>query len=157
MRWPLLITALMMIGLADASFSIHQNSSFINDRYFSGEFISGKINMSFSEQENKKFTSNFNGSINLFDLLLATNLTPGRNFSCNPANCREGYKINGFLAKFVRQFYLDVCSKIRKDITEEDEEDLFKAKRIGEIGLNEKIIKKICSRLIKKKSAAFYV
>ena len=72
---------ILIIGVVDATFSYNNNS--IKTSYVLGEKVSGKFNISFSNQKiDSLFTSNFNGSARLKDFLDRNNLTEGEEFNC---------------------------------------------------------------------------
>ena len=82
-----LVLLLMFSAATQATSTINTNSSTIEKKYAEGEYVKGRVNMSFTAQENKRFTSNFSGGIYLYDLL--SNLSA--NFWCNPKNCKDTY------------------------------------------------------------------
>lgn len=88
----LVLVALILISNASASYNINENFTQIDNKYDAEEIVRGRINMSFSEQENKKFTSNFDGEINLLDLLKNMSYVKGRDYSCNPLSCLNSFK-----------------------------------------------------------------
>ncbi len=82
---------ILFSSLASAEFSVG-NGSFVEKNYFGGDFVRGKLNISFANQDgNSKFTSNFGGEINLIDILKKMNYVSGREFSCIPTNCKNDY------------------------------------------------------------------
>ena len=83
----LLLIVSLNINLVNAEFTFDKNSSSIEKSYAEGDYVRGRINMSFTEQENKNFMSNFNGGIGLYDLLNNSGLS----FACNPKNCKDTY------------------------------------------------------------------
>src|SRR3970040_1105353 len=78
------------LGSVDAESTFHKNSSSIEKKYAEGEYVKGRVNMSFTEQENKRFASNFRGGIKLYDLLNNLSLR----YTCDPKNCRDTYSIS---------------------------------------------------------------
>ena len=65
-----LVCVVLFGSLANATFEIDANSSFIEENYHGGYFDGGFLNMNFSEQSGiSKFTSILAGEITLFDLL----------------------------------------------------------------------------------------
>src|SRR3989344_5013932 len=83
----LLLIASLNINLVNAESTFDKNSSFIERNYAEGDYVRGKVNMSFTAQENKNFINNFNGGISLYDLLSNSSLS----FSCSPKNCKDTY------------------------------------------------------------------
>lgn len=81
---------ILFAGQAKAVFSINANSSFIEPSYLEGEFVRGRINVSFSQQDNADFTGNFKGGADLSEVLRAMNLTAA-DYSCDPINCESDY------------------------------------------------------------------
>lgn len=77
------------IGIASARFTLNDEGTLIEKNYTEGDFIRGKINISFSSQENRNFTSNTAGTISLLDILLKSQYFTGRDFSCVPENCKN--------------------------------------------------------------------
>ena len=88
------IALVMLSSLATASYQIDRNFTTIDARYNADDKIKGKLNMSFSEQENEKFTSNFDGEISLYNLLVNMSYLSGRDFICNPASCVDDYSFS---------------------------------------------------------------
>ncbi|MBU0976830.1 MAG: PKD domain-containing protein [Nanoarchaeota archaeon] len=75
-----------------ASFTIHQNSSSIEQNYLEGDVIRGVLNMSFAGQLNQDFTYNLGSSKSrLLDVLKLMNYTAGRDFTCDPLSCNSTY------------------------------------------------------------------
>lgn len=86
-----LIVLILMICLARAEFNFNKNTSKIEAQYYGGDVVRGKINMSFTKQKNANFGSNFEGGISLLELLEEMNYNSSRDFTCMPANCKNGY------------------------------------------------------------------
>src|SRR3989344_6676398 len=80
-----------------ADFRVSQNGSFVEKNYLAGDEIAGQVNISFSNQKNEKFVSNFPGGISLIDLLRNMSYTQGVEYSCSQANCETGYGDGGFI------------------------------------------------------------
>lgn len=84
-----------MIGLASASFQISRNSSYIDGNYFGGDTLTGRLNMSFTDQENSEFESNLEGGVSLLTLFERMNRTRGIHYVCDPVNCKDNYEFEG--------------------------------------------------------------
>lgn len=88
----LIVTLLIVIvgaNIGSASFNLHNVS--LEKKYSAGSLVKGSFNISFSNEDNKNFTSNFDSSIGLFDILKKSGFSAGIDFRCNPENCKEGY------------------------------------------------------------------
>ncbi len=88
-----LVVAIVIVssGLVSAEFVLG-NGSFIELNYYGGEFIRGKLNMSFEgELSGSKFLSNFGGSVSLIELLNKSGAVAGINYKCTPSDCEEDY------------------------------------------------------------------
>ncbi|MBU0760648.1 MAG: PKD domain-containing protein [Nanoarchaeota archaeon] len=90
----LIVGLVLMIGLASASFDVDDSSSVIEKNYYEGDFVRGVLNMSFSEQDNEDFTSNFKGGIDIVELLRGMSYNSSRDFICDPVNCESDYYVN---------------------------------------------------------------
>jgi hypothetical protein len=91
-----IIGFILFLSLANASFQVDKNISFISKSYTGGETIKGKLNMSFSNQNgNSVFTSNFGTGENLLDVLGAMSYQRGIDFTCSPATCDKKYIVDG--------------------------------------------------------------
>ena len=87
-------------GLSLASFSYKSNN--LATQYSAGGTIEGTINMSITnEYADSIFTSNFNGSITLINLLEANNLVEGSDYNCTHAGCGSIYKDSGIISSSV--------------------------------------------------------
>ncbi|MBU1988303.1 MAG: PKD domain-containing protein [Nanoarchaeota archaeon] len=86
------VVFVLMICLVSAEFEVDESSSMIEVRYYEGDLVQGRVNMSFSGQDNVGFESNFDGGIGLLELLEKMNYSLGRDFTCNPASCESGYQ-----------------------------------------------------------------
>ncbi len=65
----------------------------LTDVYSGGEYVSGTINISFSnENAHSIVTSNFKGNITLLDLLKNNNFIEGRDYNCSRAGCGIDYE-----------------------------------------------------------------
>ncbi len=82
----LLLTFLNLLNV-QAEVTVDKNSSVIETSYTEGEYVKGRINISFSEDENKRFTSSFEGGTKLYDLLKNSSAS----FSCDPINCKDTF------------------------------------------------------------------
>ncbi len=78
-------------AFAAGNFNYNENGSRIEKNYLEGEVVRGVINISFSEQRNSEFTSNFNGTKKLLEVLNLSGYAFGRDFFCEPFNCERGY------------------------------------------------------------------
>ncbi len=76
-----------------SDYSIDKNITVIQGEYFEGDFVKGQIKMSFSEQKNKNFTSNFGGGISLIDLLESMGYNAGNEYICDPLSCKNDYDV----------------------------------------------------------------
>jgi len=87
-----LIAGLILIfsvSLVDARFNLNSRGTFIEKNYTEGDFIRGELNISFSSQANRNFTSNTAGTVSLLDILLKSQYSVDRDFSCVPKNCKN--------------------------------------------------------------------
>jgi len=79
---------LIIIGAILVSAEVSYFGNTLSTSYGGGENIKGKVNLSFDEQPaDSLFTSNFNGSITLKDLLEANGFTSGNQYNCSSADC----------------------------------------------------------------------
>ena len=91
-----LIVVLLLAGLVLAEdFDFDDAGSYIEKSYSGGQFVKGVLNMSFDEQQNARFESNFEGGIELYALLGKMNYTRNVDFTCEPVNCKERYVAGG--------------------------------------------------------------
>ncbi len=136
----LLIPVLLLLSIsflsfsADASFSLKNES--INKQYSSGQMISGKINISFSDQEAiSNLSSNFDGKITLLDFLENNGLEKGIDYNCSTPNCGEDYSIkspiNSFNLEGEKIIGLKVAGLKNSDI---DSIESVKFKLVGDSG-----------------------
>ncbi len=85
---------ILTVGLAGATVSYKNNS--MKTDYFLGEKVSGRFNVSFSNQKiDSLITSNFNGSIKLIDFLENNSFSEGEDFNCTINGCGRGYISSG--------------------------------------------------------------
>lgn len=90
----------MLIGLASATLNF--GGVDLEYNYEGGEFAKGSLNISFSNQENGEFTSNFEGGIDLANLLENSDYDVGSDYTCVPTNCKDDFSSsNGEIAKVV--------------------------------------------------------
>ena len=87
----LALVFVVFLSLASADFEIDDDYTDIEQNYLGGLKIKGKINMSFEEQENEMFNSNFDGGARLYDVLKNMSYDSGEDFACTPFGCRDGY------------------------------------------------------------------
>lgn len=80
---------LFSIGVASARFTLYEEGTQIEGNYTEGDFIGGELNITFSSQENRNFTSNTKGTISLLDILLKSQYRIGSDFTCVPGNCKD--------------------------------------------------------------------
>src|SRR3989338_9534202 len=85
----------VFLSLASADFEIDDDYTDIEQSYIGGLKIKGKINMSFEEQENEMFNSNFDGGASLYDVLKNMSYASGEDFTCTPFGCMDGYSPSG--------------------------------------------------------------
>lgn len=84
----LLVFVLVFIaGLASASFDTDEDSSRIEIDHFGGDFVRGFVNMSFDDQKNANFSSNFEGGVSLLGLFDKLNFVEGKDYFCEPRSC----------------------------------------------------------------------
>ncbi|MBI5803620.1 PKD domain-containing protein [Candidatus Pacearchaeota archaeon] len=83
---------ILMITSVGAVFQVDDSTSFINENYLGGETIKGKLNATFSNQENLNFSSDFEGGISLLDLLNLSGHVKNVDFSCMPSSCKDSYE-----------------------------------------------------------------
>jgi len=83
------ILILGMTSLASAGFNLGNAS--ISSQYIGGDTLIGWINISFSNQTNSNFTSNFDGSISLLDLMNKSGYRQGNGYTCSPSTCVNDY------------------------------------------------------------------
>lgn len=83
--------------LASADFDVAVNGTkLLQSSYNGGEIVRGVINISFSEQANENFSSNFDGGGGLLlDILNASGYRAGVGFFCNPGGCKPSYTASG--------------------------------------------------------------
>jgi len=103
MKRSLLIIAILALnlGLAGAEFDVRDSSSYIDEGpYYLGDFVEGRINISFSDQSNSDFESDFYGGVELLKVLEENGYSREGGFYCNPASCQSDYVANfGSLVK----------------------------------------------------------
>jgi len=88
----IVLCVLLLSGLASAGIEIDKNASFIDKRYSAGDFVRGRVRISFSDIDGgASFNGNFDGGKKLIDLLKDIGYVAGVDFSCSPANCENGY------------------------------------------------------------------
>jgi hypothetical protein len=88
-----IVTLLLSLSFAVASFDYKTGGTDIATSYSAGEKIRGVLNISFSsENAGALLKSNFNGSIRLVDLLESNGFVEGADYECNYKNCVDGYK-----------------------------------------------------------------
>lgn len=78
-----------------SNFSVANNESYINKDYFSGDFVSGNLKISFDNQTNVNFTSNFNGGVSLLDALESSGYSEGNEYNCVPEGCGKTVDVTG--------------------------------------------------------------
>ncbi len=103
-----LIVVLVLVGLVCAKdFEFYEG--YVEKSYTGGQFVKGELNMSFDEQENIRFESNFEGGVELYSLLGKMNYSEGVDFSCEPVSCVERYVVGdgGPIDLESREFTLD--------------------------------------------------
>lgn len=82
---------ILCAGLSMASFTYKQNS--IETSYSGGEAIRGTLKIGITnEPTSAVFSSNFNGSISLIDLLEKTGLVEGEDYNCSRLGCLDSYE-----------------------------------------------------------------
>lgn len=81
----------MLISLAlAADYSLESVN--IGNQFSTGELISGNIVMSFFNQSDANFSSNFGGGISLLDLLALSNKITGVDYNCVPESCESVFE-----------------------------------------------------------------
>jgi hypothetical protein len=91
---------ILVASLASAKLNVDKNVSFIDGSYSGGDFVGGSVKVSFQNQLNKDFSAKFNGTssgtkISLLDILKKMNYVSGKDYSCEPANCKKGFETVG--------------------------------------------------------------
>jgi len=95
----LILATVIMSVLVSGSVSIDENSSFVDDEYFSGEFVTGSVNLSFVSEKNEEFSSNFEGSgKKLLEMLEEMNYERSKNFTCAPLDCMSNYEVDSIFS-----------------------------------------------------------
>jgi PKD repeat protein/uncharacterized protein YxeA len=123
----LVVVTILMGVLATGSVSVDENSSFIEKDYFSGEFVKGKVNLSFSSEKNKGFTSNFEGGgKKILELLKEMGYERSKNYSCDPLDCMSDYEVDSIFSSG-ENVSLEISSKIifGFDVRDEDVEEIL--------------------------------
>ncbi|MEM4259232.1 MAG: hypothetical protein QXS38_00505 [Candidatus Pacearchaeota archaeon] len=83
-----------------AAFSYKGNN--IETNYSAGSKIRGTINLSFAnEPADSIFRSNFDGTINLLDLLMANDFVEGVDYNCSFPNCEMSYNSIGSISSII--------------------------------------------------------
>ncbi len=100
-----LLLGIFFASLVEAKFSVNKNESVIETNYLEGDFVRGKISMNFSNQEDAKFSSSFDGGINLVKLLHNMNLS-AEYFTCDPLSCEEDFKVLEYTLNEIQEIEL---------------------------------------------------
>jgi hypothetical protein len=88
----LIASVFIVSACASASFNYKNNS--LETIYSGGEIVRGTINISLtSEPASSAFTSNFDGSTTLIDLLKNNSFSENIDYTCTFPNCITGYKV----------------------------------------------------------------
>ena len=86
------LTVIVFASVVSASFDVSKNQTFIEDKYLGGEIVKGKVNISFDEQENEMFESNFDGGNKLLTILEEMGYERNSDFNCKPNDCSTNYE-----------------------------------------------------------------
>lgn len=92
----LFLFPIILAGLISAS--VNTTNYTLQKSYYGGQIINGVLNISFKDELNKEFTTNFGSNISLLDLLSKGNFE----YICNPLDCEDGYSVsNGENSKVI--------------------------------------------------------
>lgn len=140
---------ILTISFISAEFNYRSNK--LDSNYFSGDIISGVINISFNQESSKGlFTSNFPGNITLFDLLEENSIN---GYDCSTADCDSDYltesqinsldlepgvsKVIGFK---ITTSDLDTVESLKFNLASNVESSCFQQALIDVLDKNEKLI-----------------
>jgi hypothetical protein len=92
-KFVLFVLAVLLLSSAAASFSVGKPNNSISSVYFSGDNLTGWINLSLNkESANSVLESSAGGKINLIDLLQQTQ-NSGFVRNCNPSSCISKFEL----------------------------------------------------------------
>ncbi|MEK6933650.1 MAG: PKD domain-containing protein [Nanoarchaeota archaeon] len=98
MAFLLLIVLYLMFLLPFMSGSFLYKNNSLQTKYVGGEAVKGNIELRFlDESAQSSITSNFEGSIQLIDLLKSNDFLENRDYNCSVKNCAIGHKIKNSL------------------------------------------------------------
>ncbi len=92
----ILLLSIFLCSSALGAYTYTADSADFQTQYNEGDFVSGTINMSFSDEPiSSVFTSNYEGSITLLDLLVANTYDEFTEFNCSIQGCGIGLSPDG--------------------------------------------------------------
>jgi hypothetical protein len=86
---------LLLAANVMAAFELDEDSSRIDINYLGGDFVSGVLNISFENQRNSNFSSNFKGGKSILDLFNGIGFERGSDYLCEPASCTDSFSRTG--------------------------------------------------------------
>jgi len=98
--FALFLTVVFLAVGVIADFEYNGNS--IIKKYSEGDIITGKVNLSFDEQEaDSMITSNFKGNMSLIELLRANDFVEGEDYECSITGCEADFSSTGEISELV--------------------------------------------------------